>query len=250
MDKKGSNRDLMQNLQYHLHQEIESHNIPYIREVAELYGGNIECFDTAEGQKVKELLLGANIQLEEMILEGLHQRVTELEQKRSLVNPFAEDSWMEDRFLWAWLAKEENLAVILIDQSAVEKMVRIVLNRMTLLINDILGSFASMYMPLIDKYTPGMRIMPKRYRGVQSALSKFCNRYIAELPSDTLLEKLENGLCDRRTVSRGFLSDLLHIALLLGEKADAPTNKAIHDHLAVAFLQEHLAVSADRKAGS
>ncbi len=138
-------RDMMQNLHHYLYHEIEERNIPYIREVAELYGGYMNCFDTKEGEEVKKLLFSAPIELNQMVVDGIGARVSEMAQKHDSLNAYANQTWREDDPLWAKLAENETLEYLTADPSLTDKFAETVLDRVTLLFNDLLLSKGQSY---------------------------------------------------------------------------------------------------------
>ena len=138
-------RDMMQNLHHYLYREIGERNIPYIREVAELYGGYMNCFATKEGEEVKALLFSAPIELDRMILDGLSARVSELTRKHDSENAYASMSWCEDGLCWAEIAEPENLDHLTKDPALLDKLAEIVLDRTSLMFNDLLLSKGQSY---------------------------------------------------------------------------------------------------------
>lgn len=168
-------RDIMYNLQHHLHQEIESHNIPFIREVAELYGGNMGCFDFPEGHVVAELLYSAPVDVRPMVADGILCRTEELAQKHAPLNAFAKNVWREDAELWKTVEKRENLSKLTESTSSQEKLERAVLERFTLLLNDVLSASyqPTISSPLVFYGYPSYRakVFPSR---VKRLLSEKC----------------------------------------------------------------------------
>lgn len=131
---------MMQNLQYYLYHEVEEHNIPYIREVAELYGGYMNCFDSKEGEEVKKLLFSAPIELNQMVLDGISARVSEMAREHESFNAYQNEMWKWDERLWEKLATDDVLKYLTATPSLTYNFAETVLERVTLMFNDLLLS--------------------------------------------------------------------------------------------------------------
>jgi hypothetical protein len=189
--------------------------------VAELYGGNIECFNTPEGQKIRELLLSAGVEITPMIADGLTQRMHQLEQEHGAVNALKNGAWREDHALWAWLAREENLPLVVLHDSIRAKMLILTMNRLTLLTNDVLGNLVSLTTPAIRTYDPKQRYSALRLGHSRRCLQKFVQEQVLQDPR-----------------GRELIRDLMRIAQSLSQTADPMLRKHLDDHLAIAVFRE------------
>ncbi|MBR5471152.1 MAG: hypothetical protein IKU81_03415, partial [Oscillibacter sp.] len=219
--------DIMQNLQYHLFQELENHNIPYVREVAELYGGYIECFDTAEGREIEKMLRRADIDIKPMMLRGLAQRMAQLERKHEAVNALEKGRWKEDSALWAYLAKKENLDAFVADDAEKNRLLMITVTRLTLLVNDILGSSVPMYAPGIRQYCPQQRHTSLKVKKTCKYLAQFVNSHVAE------------KACGCNADAGAFVANLLRVAQSLRSFGDRRMQEMLDVHLAMVFFANH-----------
>ncbi len=144
-------REMMYSLQYHLYQEIQSHNIPYLKEVAELYGGNMDCFDSPEGQEVVKMLFSAPIDLVPMMVDGVDQRISLMERDHRGLKGLKENFWYEDEALWSFFAKRSVWEILSKSPSFRKQMTKIVLDRLMLLWLDI-SLFKGTYVKLPVKW--------------------------------------------------------------------------------------------------
>lgn len=215
-------RKLMQSLQYHLYQHIEEHDIPFVREVAELYGSNIECFDTEEGQQIKKLL-SSELDLVPVIVSGIRSRVQEMEQEHDSVNALVKGIWREDHLLWSWLAKKENLSALVVNDAIHTSLLMITLNRMTLLVNDILRNKVPFYAPAIRFYDRKRRYSALKLRRSIMYLEQFVQMCIMDDKHQTSQEK---------RISRKFIADLMYVLHQLKTNVPLAEGEQIEKHLA------------------
>ena len=218
--------DIMYNLQHHLHQELESHNIPYVREVCELYGGNMDCFDTPEGRKVRELLISSGFDIAPMVAEGISIRVEELSQRHENTDPLNGGIWYEDSTLWHMIAESAILEWLCSSEAACEKLSEAVLDRLSLIVND-----------SIRNGIPLFAQAPKKYRSGQTLPRRFYGRLRKLL--DRLIDKYYFNKYDRNAeemIAKRFFRNLMKIVAHLSDKVSPRTKKLLKDHPVVDYL--------------
>jgi len=219
--------DIMYNLQHHLHQELESHNIPYVREVCELYGGNMDCFDTPEGRKVRELLISSGLDIAPMVAEGISIRVEELSQRHENTDPLNGGVWYEDSTLWHMIAESAILEWLCSSEAACEKLSEAVLDRLSLIVNDTVRNGVPLYAQAPKKYRRG-QTLPRRF---EARMNMFLMRFAKSKPSDE-----GQAIESERNTAYEFLGDLWRVASFLCKKADPQTKKLFEDHPVVRCL--------------
>jgi len=215
-------KDIMLNLEYQLHQSIEGHNVPYIREVAELYGRNMHCFPFPEGQSVVTLLFTAPVELWPMILDGVASRTAELEEFNATHKAFKIGSWNGDAHMWRHLSLNLQLQDGLKDKAVAKQLTDIVLRRLSLLQKDMLKAAKIR-----------ARLVPNSVRvcfGENNDL--FIFRRISQQDMQAALQA--NG--ELVLKKDGLLSCLVKLLLLLLDTKDAELRLAIAEHPTVQLL--------------
>lgn len=210
--------DLIYNLQHHLYQEIEAHNVPYIREVAELYGGNIECFDTPEGQEIYKLLKNSGFNIKPMLADGVKIRVDELRHKHEVKDAISKGLWREDSALWATLARPENRKLIL-DNEVCDRLTYALLNRLTVIMIDIWPNYMRYNTSISRDY-----------------FARSASRYGLEKIKDYLdyiLKSKEGkwlGYTEDKKAATKFLANILNLLLILYKNASPQLKVMIEEH--------------------
>jgi len=133
--------NIMFKLQHYLHQEIEAYNIPYIREVAEMYGRNMHCFCYPEGREVEALLISAPAEVWSLVLDGIDFRTTELEQLYESPRLIISNGLNKDWEMWKALSENKHLDKAIKDIAIRNKLLDIVLHRLALMQRDMLLQF-------------------------------------------------------------------------------------------------------------
>jgi len=220
-------QDIMLNLLYHLHQAVEDHNIPYLREVAELYGGYPECFDTEEGRQVGKLLTTTGLELAPIFAAGIAKRVLLTAQEHASVNTLENNTWREDHLLWSWLAKEVNLDAIATTDAVRAKMLKTVVERLTLLTNDILSNRVPYYSAAVKSYFPGMELAANRAKRSKAYLKDFIKQAVSS-------DSAESGS------SREFLNDLLSVLTRLNTGSPSVYSAQAENHMILPVLTDIL----------
>lgn len=224
-NSKNEYIDLIYNLQHHLHQEIEAHNVPYIREVAELYGGNIECFDTPEGKEIYSLLKNSGFNIKPMLADGIKIRVDELRNKHEVRDAISKGLWREDNALWVSLAKPENRKLIL-DNEIQDKLTYALLNRLTVIMVDVWPNYT-------------------RYNNHSDYFSRSANSYglkrIKEFLDYILNSEEEKWISytEDKKAATEFLANILDLLLVLYKNASPQLKIMIEEHQMAKLLMEN-----------
>lgn len=134
-------RNHMLQLEHQLHLARNNHDLPYINELLSLYGKNMHCFVSGEGEAVAALLQESIADPWTPILMATDAHTSELENSREpFEEPFKKDKWRSDEALWKALASNSYLrdALPAAPESAELPSVLawVALHRMTLLFND------------------------------------------------------------------------------------------------------------------
>ena len=236
--------DMMYHLQEHLYQRIESHDMLFVREVAELYGGYLPCFDSAEGRKVKALLDETDMDIPAQMVEGIGARVERMKQKHEKPEMMFVDVWCEDFALWNAIATcPEHKGI-----ATHPRMCRVVKNRMDLLLIDVLANNAKLaqvhampYHRIVEMTLPPYRLTPSARRKMTYGFQQFMWRYCPEAPSAegelTLKEKLEGAGVRREATKKVavLLTGLLRVVAGLSQTDNAQTKLFAHHPLLVAL---------------
>lgn len=207
-------RDNMLRLQHHLHRAIDDHDIPYINELLELYGQNMECFQTPEGRTVEALLLQSTETPWETILLSLDQSVSERENAQTFGDdPFLRNRWNTDALLWKSFAEskplQEYLAHLPSQSEVPDLLCWAVIHRMTVLTNDMI---APLYRPLNGRYLSDVTFNENRlhFRVNSAALLNAFKVYGSQL---VLQPELLCALCRLLLLAKPHLSDAMQQSL-------------------------------------
>ena len=218
-------KDKMRRLEYHLHQELEAHNVPYIREVAQLYGRNADCFRWPEGQEVEALLLGDDPDCWEGVLEGLQSLVRETEHlQMEQPDPITSGSWRYGEDIWYYLSRSRHLQEWIKANAAHQlELSWLVIRRLAVLYND----FA------ISTYRP-TTLLEKL-----STVSRYDDMLHSEF-SETEVHKNLSDHFSEVVKAEGLLDGLAHLTLLLLETGDLPLKKSLTEAPLIRQLAPYL----------
>ncbi len=195
-------RNHMFQLEHYLHQAISNHDMPYINELLVLYGKNLHCFISSEGQAVESLLHNATEKPWDTILLSLDEHTSQEEDLRSPHDAALQNGqWNSDEPLWHGLSNNTYLQAYLQKlpkHSEIPSVLAwVVLHRMTLLFNDMISSHG-------DKYA--------RKRYVTATLH---NDYVDFRYDAKTLATAYQGTNGRVMEKDGLLSDLVQLILLI-----------------------------------
>ena len=239
-----SRTEMMYQLQQHLHQAIESHEMLFVREVAELYGGYLPCFDSAEGRKVRALLDSCDLDNPSYMVEGIRSRVAQMKQQGETCDGH------EDVALWAMLAEAEGQYDALLSHP---HMHYAVLARMDFVVIGALSNGAKMYQRDFLSYPKILNVTQRPYRMSSSVRRKvkrnfddFAYRYgfgyqkTEEYPK-TLLEKLkgDGNQPEKDEQVTAFLTALLRVAWRVAQN-DGERKPWLQNHPLLVGLENHL----------
>lgn len=240
---------MMYQLQQHLYQAIESHDLLFVREVAELYGGYLPCFDSPEGRKVKALLDSSDMDIPSHMVKGIRHRAAQMKRKREWINALETNAWREDGALWNLLAKGEGPYDVLL---TLPPMYLAVWERMNLLVMDVLTNSSRLYQAgyLSHREVASLLHPPYRInlyiRAVRRNFNTFAtvcglNRRKTENYPKTLLEKLQGNGSDlpKDEQAAAFLTSLLRVALRVA-KTDGEQKLWLQNHPLLVGLDNHL----------
>ena len=136
-------RNHMLQLEHYLHLAIDNHDLPYINELLCLYGRNMHCFVSPEGEAVAALLQKSTANPWKSILMATDDYISDKENSREPFDePFKSNQWRSDEALWNALATNSHLHDALAAASDDPELPTLVawvaLHRMTFLFNDMI----------------------------------------------------------------------------------------------------------------
>lgn len=209
--------DIMFRLQYHLHREIDEHNIPYIREVAELYGRNMHCFRHSEGQTVERLLFSSSADILPVLITALDSTTTDIEQQQTPFRSSIEKTWQQDVLLWNTFMNSPHLKNMTDNAPVLKQLTAVVFRRFNLLLNNLI---------ILDN---------KQSRTYRSRPILYDYRFDA-VALRSVLDATDTALWRKD----GLLFSLLHLIQFLLESGDPLMRFRFKQHPAILVLTEHL----------
>ena len=206
-------RSNMLQLEHHLHQAIDDHNMPYISELLTLYGRNAHCFLSPEGQAVEALLLTAVKNPWQTILLSLDGHTSDQENARErFADPFKHSLWCRDGALFQAFAENKYLQEYPADSEVPVSLAWVALHRMTLLFNDLITAHG------------GKLPLRRRYVSVTLGADRVYSQYHAE----TLFAAWQWGK-DKVMEKDGLLAQLLRILLTAVKTSDTKTLQLVRE---------------------